>query len=493
MQVARNVARYAQRVDEKHAVRGRWWLAAESFKEGVPGTLTISDDGFQLDLEGTLLTDPALKAKVLDHRAPVPIDRIHGETADRKAVTLETCQLARSGTHMVRDRETSYSESYWPTAVCLGAWFSADEPFAFDQVFVRLSSLHPWTAVSGFDPQWQVIPGDESETVTQRYTPPPERRAQLSDETIIKLKFPLVERTQGLYTFEKTFTQATHFAFEFAEPRSLREVQAYVFTLRNLITLGVGEAVRITELIGYRKPLPGEEPPLGREAEILYEHLENPHAREAANHHFMVFTLSDIEEQFEDHIVRWFDRAADLGRVLDLYFSTLHAPFTHLETRFMNFAQAIEGYHRRRLNRFAYPEETFEAYRLKILDKLTGDPRRLAKKALKYANEISLESRIKDVLKLLGDPATSIVTAGKDSPDQFAKRAAEIRNVYAHNLEGEEPDYLELVVFEDQLKTLVEALLLHEIGFEPRAIDEMLRRSRRYELIKAMRVRREAS
>jgi hypothetical protein len=77
----------------------------------------------------------------------------------------------------------------------------------------------------------------------------------------------------------------------------------------------------------------------------------------------------------------------------------------YLETRFMNLVQAIEGYHRRRLDRLAYDEQTFEAYRLEILNGLTGRVRKLVKKALRHANEINLEQRISDVLELLDGPA----------------------------------------------------------------------------------------
>jgi hypothetical protein len=152
----------------------------------------------------------------------------------------------------------------------------------------------------------------------------------------------------------------------------------------------------------------------------------------------------------------------------------------------MNYAQAVEGYHRRRLNREQYPADVFEGYRATILKDVSGEPRRLAKKALRHANEISLEQRIKDVVSTLADPAISIVGAGKMDPAGFASRAAAIRNVYAHNLQGEQPGHHELVVLTYQLKAIVEALLLREIGFDSTEIDRMLREARRYDLIRAV-------
>jgi hypothetical protein len=335
---------------------------------------------------------------------------------------------------------------------------------------------------------------------------PEDRSATLSDGTVVKLVFPLDSSTEGLYTSAVTLRQATRFEFHYPEPRAVKDIQSQVFSLRNLVTLGVGEAVKVTELRGYRKPLPDENPPIGREAEVLYEHVENPRAREVPNHHSMLFLLSDIDEDFEKHIVRWFEHVPELGRVLDLYFSTLHVEFVYLETRFMNFVQAVEGYHRRRLNRSTYDEDTFNSYRDAILQHVSGKPRELAKKVLKYANEVSLQDRIKDVLSTLSDPGTSIVAAGamvgtKLDADGFAKRVAYRRNIFAHNLdEGAsdvddhdartgwecQPHPRELETFTFQLRTLVEALLLHELGFDSRKIDELQREARRYQLIGAI-------
>ena len=299
---------------------------------------------------------------------------------------------------------------------------------------------------------------------TVKYKPPPDLSATLSDGTTVTLSFPLKTDSLGLFASEVKLTQNTRFTFEFPEPREIGRVQTLIFTLRNLLTLAVGESVKVTELVCYRKPLPADELPIGREVEVLYQHLENPSARELPNHHEMVFLLPDIADRFEEHMIRWFDRAPELGRVLDLYFSTHHVEFMYLETRFMNFAQAIEGYHRRRLNRVMYSDETFGAYEATILEGLSGKARKLAKKALGHANEISLEDRIKDVINLLVDPASSIVAAGKGTAGEFANRAAGIRNIYAHNLQSEEPERLELLVYELQLKALVEALLLHLSG-----------------------------
>lgn len=183
-------------------------------------------------------------------------------------------------------------DRYWPQTVCVGEWFEHKEPLVFDIVAVWLSSLHPWTMVSGFDPMWGLPINPQMKTAVQKYRKPRTRTTKLPDGAVIKLAIPLKESHTGLFTSEKTLTQDTRFEFEFPEPRNLAYVRRQVFMLRNFLSLGVGESVNVTRLIGYRKPLAGADPPIGREVEMLYRHVENVRAKEAASHHDMVFSLS---------------------------------------------------------------------------------------------------------------------------------------------------------------------------------------------------------
>ena len=203
---------------DRRVIEGRWWLAEQTPDDAVRGTLVVSDDEFRLTLEGSFREVENDDLTALFAQPPPHVDRILGETVDRKDVTLHDCTLAGSGTHGKRGGGTRYSESYWPEVVLLGGWFWADEDVAFDKVFVRLTSLHPWTAVSGFETVW-VMPVKDGETPTQTYRAPKDRTATLSDGTGIKLTFPLGQTTEGgLFTSEVTLRQATRFEFDFPNP-----------------------------------------------------------------------------------------------------------------------------------------------------------------------------------------------------------------------------------------------------------------------------------
>jgi len=202
----------------------------------------------------------------------------------------------------------------------------------------------------------------------------------------------------------------------------------------------------------------------------------------------MAFLLSDVDRRFQHHMRQWFRLRDELRLVLDLYFSTLHVSRGFMQTRFMNYVQAIEGYHRRRLARLMYSDTEFQTHRDTIVASAPTNLRPLAKKALaSHVNEVNLSERIADVLLVLGDAGSSVLTSGQRSGKRFAMRVAEIRNIYAHVLDEPEPKPGELVTLTYQVKTLVEALLLREVGFSPSNIDGMLRQSGKYELIEIMR------
>jgi hypothetical protein len=461
-----------------------WRLPTWRPQRGIPGTLTLSGNRARLELDGTLLTTKRLRQSVLDPDRPGVVPRILGATDDGKTlVTLDRCDLAgRSDSSSIFTGRTQ-RDRYWPRVICVGGWFEHGEPLAFDQLGIWLTSLHAWTAVSGFERDWSGRPRGKRRTTV--YEPPRTRRATLPDGTRVELSFPLKETGDTtLFPREKLLRQDTRFELTFREPQQLEYVQRLVFALRNLVTLGVADSVNVEKLIGYRASADDDDFRFSREVELIYPHIENQDAEDASHHHEMLFTLHDFGGAFRKHVLRWVALTTELSLVLTHYFSTLHISTQYVETDFLNYVQGVEGYHRRRLNRTTYPPERFEEYSTMILSDLTGKPRRLAKRALRWANEVSLEERIRDVVARTGAAGAEIVRAGGTTAGEFAGTVAGIRNDMAHALDKPTPSGRELLRLSYQLKALIEAVLLIELGFSDERAREMLTHARRYRLIR---------
>ena len=243
--------------------------------------------------------------------------RVIGDERRSPRVTLENCVVVQRGTS-TSETSNRVRESYRPEIACVGAMFATGERLAFDEVFVAFTSLHAWTALSGFEPMWGIIAPDEDGTYTQRFREPPPRISHLSDGSVLTLAFPLRETHDGLATFRKTFTQATRFQFSFAEPTEFRHVRRKVGVLRDLLTLGVGDPVNVTEIHGYAAtPHPESRFPGGREARVYGHWIDNSRAQDAMHHHGMMFLLQDLDENFDGRVRAWFDAVEELGRVID--------------------------------------------------------------------------------------------------------------------------------------------------------------------------------
>jgi hypothetical protein len=462
-----------------------WRLPTWRPQRGVPGTLTLSaSNRARLQLDGTLLTTRRLRESVLNPKRPGFLPRILGVTDDGKTLlTLDRCDLAgqmdSSSIYTGRTRR----DRYRPRVICIGGWFENGEPLAFDHLGIWLTSLHAWTAVSGFERDWSRRPRGKRRTTV--YEPPRTRRATLPDGTRVELSFPLKETGDTtIFPREKTLGQDTRFELTFRGPQELQYIQDLVFSLRNLVTLGAAQSVNVQKLIGYRESADPDDFRFLREVELIYAHVENPDAEEASNHYEMLFTLHDFGGAFRKHVLRWWALTSDLRPVLTHYFSTLHISTQYLETDFLNYVQGVEGYHRLRLNRTTYSPIVFEEYSAMILAGLAGRPRRLARRALRWANEVSLEARIRDVVDHAGAAGVEIVSAGGTSPQEFARTVAGIRNDMAHALDKPPPSGRELFRLRHQLKALIEAILLIELGFSDERARQMLEDAWRFRRIR---------
>jgi ApeA N-terminal domain 1 len=97
----------------------------------------------------------------------------------------------------------------------------------------------------------------------------------------------------------------------------------------------------------------------------------------------------------------------------------------YLEQRFLNIAQAVESYHRRRSDKKDLSEEDHEKRLEKILAGTPQEYKKWLSDKLKYSNELSLRQRLKD---LLGDAnrsqvALSLIGSKKVFIDKVVREA----------------------------------------------------------------------
>ena len=195
----------------------------------------------------------------------------------------------------------------------------------------------------------------------------------------------------------------------------------------------------------------------------------------------MLFTFQDISDRPEKFLRNWFDKASLLEPVYDLYYGIVYYPPTNQENIFLNLIQAIESFHRRIFKGEYIPKKDYEDKVYDILVKaipaLEGqDLKESLESKLRYGNEFSLRTRLRDILKRYNEIMPGFIPDKKD----FINKVVDTRNYYTHydeDLKGRAVSDESLYYLTQRLRRLLEICLLRELGFNLKEIKEFFVRS----------------
>jgi hypothetical protein len=120
---------------------------------------------------------------------------------------------------------------------------------------------------------------------------------------------------------------------------------------------------------------------------------------------------------------RWFANYERYREAFQTYFSHLESPSTYAEYRFLPVVQALETYSRLTSTKKRYSPSEFEAISRRLLE-ASGKYSHWLKGILKYANEIALSQRIRELCKGFGPKIERLA--------ELADHIAVTRNYYTH-------------------------------------------------------------
>ena len=470
---------------EEREFEGYWWLPSDP-ETRLPGTLKFSQKDVELELLGSF--EPHLVPGPLT--GPEDQPRILGVTKAQKAITLEQSlgagrTLGSGGFPITR---------YRPHQVLHGAWYDPGEEVVFDQVAIRLSDLDTWAAKSGFEIEW--TPDDENKSFSKlsvTYTPLEPVTVNLDTDTTLSVEFGWTWSGMRVPQTENHIVQKASFVVRFARPASTDKVLDYVYYLRNFLSVGVGRPIQVLGVTGYHNSPRGEEPdpvtkqePRPLDVEILYRLVGVPEAPERELHiSELLFTLGDALPRLEEIIQAWFARQEVLREVFARYFYIVHGPAPDRDHAFESYVRILETHHRRTAAETEASEETRARVDRLLSEVEDSSDREWLEQELAHSHEPSLSQRLHQTLARCSRVSARAVGSRKKR-DSFVWKVVKTRNYKTHldplQKDGA-ADGLALVALVFQLKALVEMTLLLELGFTCEQVDEILERTRRYELI----------
>lgn len=390
-----------------------------------------------------------------DFNSHQPYPLVLGFSSAGTKITLLDCTV----TNLTMGVPGLSVETYKIRYCFLGAHFNDLRDVVFARFAVRYSHLSDWVRTSGFS----VTRSGAEHKIKVEYALPPDIEAQTSRGAIL---VSFVCNTNGDGIEQLNLHQTVSLEGEADREYALEDLlRRYIQPLLNLLTLATATPNTILELNVFAKDVyfdasDGEriETPIQvffqqryfvqRKSELLVPHK-------------MLFSYQDIAEDFQSLIERWFDTSEELESVCNLFFGVQASPALNLENRFLNFVQAIETYHRRRMKNEVLPKSDHKALISRILDQVHPEHRDWLKGLLTYSNEPRLEQRLRELTTRVND-AIAPRTIGAD---QFAKR-----------VKGKAARGSELFWLAQTVNYLLQACFLLELGISVERSGVLLQR-----------------
>jgi hypothetical protein len=279
---------------------------------------------------------------------------------------------------------------------------------------------------------------------------------------------------------EATIAQRTWASVEYPEGGSFEELHGALHRFRNFLTLGVGRSV---EPLVVRGVVEADEGPT---VEIHYRpagaRSGTPPGKKV-HPAKMLFTLGDLAGDFDRFLNNWFGKVEPLGPVHDLYFATAYGSPAYLDDRFLSLVQGVEAYHRRALGTLELPEEEHERRVGEIVGAAPDAHKDWLRGKLAYSNEPGLRKRLAEIMRQDPEVMKPIFGNSSKKREGFMYKVVETRNYLTHYDESKKDaaaTWQELYELTERLKSVLEACLLREVGFEGDHLKEVLSRKRRF-------------
>lgn len=439
---------------------GVWWLPGRP-DESLSGTLTFSpESGITMELFGTLNIGP-------DFVNP----KIIVGTADAEDITLLDCiEIGFRATNPPAQR-------FRVRLAAMGAHIPDLDSRGFDRLSLKFSHLTEWSQMNGLGMEWN----NPSFSRVVTYQRPPERMVNSSLGTI-RLFLSLNTNVETRHSI--SLTQSATLGIKGNQPLKLEEwFGRLIFPLANFLTLATGYPNVPTEVLAWPSPIKIEgEQSLESSSNVLRVLIETTSPKDGEKWLFpqeMLFTLDDIEDDFEMLISRWLDFSKELDSVCDLYFAVQSHSQMFLQHKFLNLVQGLETFHRRRRRNKVRSSPEYEATIATALGAVPETEREWLEELFSSKNEPSLRDRLEDIMNEVGDALSRLVP----DRERFIQLVRDTRNYLTHfskNLRRRSSHGPSLYLLKEQVQCVLLTCMLIELGIPSGTVGGWVERNNQY-------------
>jgi hypothetical protein len=469
---------------EEFDYTGMWWLPDNS-EGNIMGTLRFtSGEGAVLELMGSFEEIKSTNSKgshiksgwIVKSSKLFKPEIILGTSSDGKNITLHKCSEEPKRSDSTSGFPTS---SFYANRVLIGFHFTKPEDLKFKSLSVNYPFFEEWRKSGVFSFRWES--GENFKQYEVKYKAPEPVKAKIA-KFRISLDHDFI--VSGDRLREVNLKHTTFIKIEPEGELHFEEYQNILYHLQNFLSLATTRAIyplSITATTEKYTWVPNGEVrylPI----KIFDRVIGKVDLSKELTHSDMLFTFDDISGQFEAYLQNWFGKAESLKPVYDLFFGTLYNPSMYLESKFLSLIQAIESFHRRRYGGEYLSDEDYAKVRYDlekaIPDSVEGGFKDSLKSKIKYGNEFTLRTRLKEFFDEYQENLSEFI----ENKNAFIGEVVDTRNYLTHyDKKGKAAIGEELFPIIQKLKILLEICLLIELGFSSEKIKKLFSRNRKYQ------------
>ena len=448
---------------------GFWWLPSNP-DEKIFGIMEFPDkNSISLSTIGTFT-----QKIVLDNSDSYEI--ILGITKEGKDISLSECTCIN--THIPSRGITQ--KKYRITSAFLGIHYQTTEEMKFHKIVVQYDYLSHWvySGIPNFINQW-----NSQQPLKNLSNPKLEAK---TNQGKIAIRVFVVNFPDCLGCNQNKRSQIIIDNIE--QDLDINEwYLSYLFPLQNLLTLATNRKNLITSIYVYSSHRPAtirdQEMPVQLISGVISQ--DQPEDKKSDK---MLFNLKYIEPHFSLCLQKWLNINEEIKNICDIYFGLKYADFMYGELRFLSIVQALESYHRIKIENNCnslYKKERKLQHQQKLKEIYHATPKKHVdwlKQKLAFSHEISFQNRIK---YLTYKQKKTISPFVKDK-DKFSTKVGNTRNYYTHynqSLKKKAATDDELFRLSQVLNFLLQSCILTELGFSSELCASLIAKNAEYQYL----------
>ena len=408
---------------------GFFWLPSRADQQ-YPGNLHISESG-EITLR-IVHRATVIDSRLLHSKTPIGDEppRIFG-IVDNSQVTLQKCIAVDDPFYLWRISEGSVSVSRFRVgAAFIGASQPDEEPICFSRVECSFESLSEWFSISGFRPELSST--SEPAAWSLHYAQPDKISVMLSGDIQLNFVFHPSFALPDYKTSQLSsgISQQIHVSLVSEDPSPFVDFFGILHRLQTFLCLLMNKVTSLEWVRGYSKDKLDR---WNREipTDIFYQSQLLGQQNDARVP--MLYRYSDISEDFQATILKWFEYYEIIQPALDLYLSSKIGAHKYLTGIFLSLVQSLETLHRRTSDETAMKPSDFDRLRSSMVESIPIERRSFMESKLKHANEISLRTRVKRLI----DPFRDLF-GNSSELKALVQNTVDIRNYLTHYDKAEE-------------------------------------------------------